>query len=166
MNDNKIIIGVILATVVLLFGAIWFAQKSNSSADVKVVTSQDVRAVVGENTYDWGTIQLKGGDVKKVFAINNTGTDSLQLYDVLTSCTCTSARVIIDGQSSPSFGMHQKSNWVGEIPAGGEAEIEVTFVPDFHGPSGIGAITRQVKVATNDPNNPELLFNLTANVVN
>jgi len=164
MNSNKIIIGVVLATLGLLFGGIWLAQKMNKSTEI--VITADAQAEVDENFYDWGTIKLKGGDVEKVFTIKNTGKQPLQLHDVQTSCMCTTAQVIINGQRSPSFGMHQKSKWVGEVPAGGMAEVKVTFAPDYHGPSGIGAITRQVKVETNDPDKPVIVFNVKAQVVN
>jgi len=78
---------------------------------------------------------------------------------------CTTAQVIIDGKSSPLFKMHQKSAWTGEVQPGKEAELKVIFDPAFHGPSGVGAMTRQIEVATNDKNNPKLEFMLKGVVV-
>lgn len=164
-NDNKIIILVILAMGAALVGGVWFAQQSRTPV-VEVVDSKNALAEVEEWVYDWGTIELQGGNVSKSFKIANTGSDPLQLSEVQTSCMCTTAEISIDGQVSPKFGMHGKSKWVGEVPPGGEAELTVTFDPAFHGPSGVGDITRQVSLKTNDVSKPELVFNLSAKVVN
>lgn len=165
MNNNKLIISIILATAILLFGGIWIVQKTTTPSE-EFIANQDAQAMIEENSYDWGTIKLKGGIVNKTFTIKNTGTQALQIRNIKTSCMCTNATLTIDGQTSPRFGMHQKSNWVGKIPAGDNAKLEVTFDPAYHGPSGVGDITRQVAMDTNDINNPKLLFNLTAQVVN
>lgn len=164
MNDNKIVISVIIATFLILAGGIAFSQKIASKPEIK--ESQNAKAQVDKLFYDWGEIPISGGDVGKTFTISNVGTDPLQLHSVKTSCMCTEAKIKINGKTSPSFGMHQRSNWVGEVPAGGAAEVEVVFDPDYHGPSGVGAITRQVEVSTNDEDNPKIIFKLEADVVN
>lgn len=163
MNDNKLVIGIIAVTILILGGGIWIAQKSSSTTEI--VKSSDSKASVDETDHDWGTIQLKGGDVKKIFTIRNVGTEPLQLHGVKTSCMCTTARITIGDHTSPSFGMHQKSSWAGSVPSGDAAEVEVVFAPDFHGPSGVGAITREITVSTNDSNNPEITLNVAATVV-
>lgn len=163
MNNNKIIFGIIAATILILGGGVFLAQKVTSTPEV--VSNSNAQAQVEQTSHDWGTIPLKGGDVKQTFIITNIGTEPLQLHGVQTSCMCTTAKVTVNDQTSPSFGMHQKSNWIGEVPAGGTADVEVVFIPDYHGPSGVGAITRQVTVATSDPDYPEIEFLLSANVV-
>jgi hypothetical protein len=163
MNDNKIIFGIIAATILILGGGVFLAQKVTSTPEV--VSNSNAQAQVEQTSHDWGTIQLKGGDVRQTFTVANVGTEPLQLHGVQTSCMCTTAKVVINNQTSPSFGMHQKSNWVGEVSTGETAKIEVVFIPDYHGPSGVGPITRQVKVATNDPDSPEIEFLVSANVV-
>ena len=96
--------------------------------------------------------------------LKNTGTDVLKLTKVKTSCHCTKAQVIINGNTSPSFGMNTVSPWVGEVAPGGEAQLNVVFDPAYHGPNSVGPITRYISVDTNDPSNPNLEFTLTATV--
>jgi len=68
-------------------------------------------------------------------------------------------------QTSPKFKMHEKSSYVFEVNPGETAELIVEFDPAFHGPSGVGPITRTITMNTNDTKNSTLTFNLTGNVV-
>jgi archaellum component FlaG (FlaF/FlaG flagellin family) len=163
MKDNKFIISIVAVSFIILAAGIFFVSRMEESP--KVIASQDAKAKVEKKEYDWGEIKLNGGDVKKTFTIKNTGTDTLQLVNVKTSCMCTTARVKINGESSPFFGMHAKSSWLGEVAPGEKAELEVIFDPAYHGPSGVGPITREVVVETNDAKNKIITFKLEANVV-
>lgn len=163
MNDKKIIIAIVLFSALVLGGAI-FLLSGNSSTSAIITPSQNTKASIDQKTYDWGTIKMKDGNVSKNFVIKNTGTDVLKLTKVKTSCHCTKAQVIINGNTSPSFGMNTVSPWVGEVASGGEAQLNVVFDPAYHGPNGVGSITRYISVDTNDPSNPNLEFTLTANV--
>lgn len=165
MNEKKFVIATIVVTVLIVVGAVVFIGKSEANKP-SVALTEDVNVEVGETSYDWGTIKLSGGDAVKTFDIKNTGTTALKLYNVSTSCMCTTAQVLIDETKSPFFGMHQKSSWMGEVAPGKVATLSVVFDPDFHGPQGVGDISRQVTVATNDKSQPTLTFNLTAKVVN
>lgn len=165
MFDKKLTMFIVGITAVILIGGIFLASKSGSGGEVKSsATSMDsnTKAQVEETSYDWGEIGINDGNVEKVFKIKNTGSATLKLSNVLTSCMCTTAQLSLDGDTSPIFGMHSKSNYVLEVPSGKTAELKVIFDPAYHGPSGIGPITRQVEVATNDPATPKLNFMLTA----
>lgn len=161
--DNKLIISTIIFTLFLIGGGVWLGSTMQKQ---EIVVSDASKVLIAENQHDWGTIPINGGVVTKTFEIQSNGNQALQLHDINTSCMCTTAQITISEQPSPLFGMHQKSAWVGEVAPGQTALLTVNFDPAYHGPSGIGDITRQVKVSTNDPNNPELIFNLTAQVVN
>jgi hypothetical protein len=163
MKNNWLIFG-IGATVLLIAGGVYWAGKVTAEPEVQV--SQEAKAEVGETSYDWGEIPINGGNVYKSFTVKNAGQGELQLYDVKTSCMCTEAQVVVGDETSPEFGMHGNSSWVSRVPAGGEAEVKVRFDPAYHGPSGVGAITRLVTVKTNDADHPELEFNLAAVVTN
>lgn len=162
MNDKKVIIGIVLLTVLVLGGGVFLLDKSNSSA---VVSSQNAKAYITQKTYDWGKILYDKGNVAKTFKIKNVGTDTLKLNNVKTSCACTKVQVAIGKDKSPYFGMHSVSSWVGEVLPGDEANIEVIFDPQFHGPSGVGPMSRIISVETNDANNKTIEFTLTGNVV-
>lgn len=163
MNDNKIVIGIVISTIVLLLGIVFLASKMGNSA--KVEASSNAKAVVKTKTYDWGKIGINNGKAEAEFDIENGGSQSLKLFNVTTSCACTTAQLITDKITSPLFGMHTKSNFVTEVDPGKTAKLKIVFDPLFHGPSGIGPISREVTVTTNDPNNPTLKFKLSANVI-
>jgi hypothetical protein len=164
MNDKKIIILMVVSTIILLFGGIFFLTKTTNAP--QIITSQNAKAYVSDPTsFDWGTIPMNKGNVQKAFSIKNTGTDTLKLFNIKTSCHCTKAYVTIDGNNSPSFGMDSLSAWTGEVQKGKEAKLTVVFDPAYHGPQEVGLINRFVSVETNDKANAKLTFTLTGNVI-
>lgn len=164
MSNKKVIIGFILITFAILGGGIYVLSATSTSTQ-KVTISQNAKAQVDQKTFDWGQIPYSGGNVSKTFTIKNTGTDTLQLTNAKTSCTCTKAQIVIDGKSSPYFSMHSTSGWMGEVKAGSQAQLTVIFDPAFHGPTGVGVIERLVSVETNDASNSNLEFSLKGVVV-
>ena len=78
---------------------------------------------------------------------------------------CTTAQLRTSGETSKKFGMHEKTANVFEVQPGETAEVVVEFDPLFHGPSGVGPINRTVTMNTNDSSQPQLSFQLAANVV-
>lgn len=163
MTDKKIISGLLIATIVILFGGVVLLGDTTVSGSR--VSSPNAKAQTQEPTqYDWGKIPINGGNVTKTFTIKNTGIETLQLFNVKTSCHCTVANVTIDGKRSENFGMSGISNWTGEVNAGKEATLTVIFDPAFHGPQGIGPVTRYVSVETNDQRNRKITYTLTATV--
>jgi hypothetical protein len=95
--------------------------------------------------YDFGTIPPGPGNVSQVFYIQNTGTDVLEIGNVVTSCGCTTANL------SSSV-----------IPPGTRADLTVIFDPDYH--DTIGPVTRVVWLETNDPDQPVVEVGFAANV--
>lgn len=157
---NKIIVAV--GVFAILFGGAYLAMGVGNSAQVE--DNPEARVLVGQTTYDWGEIEMSDGEVEKEFEIKNEGTEALTLSNVSTSCMCTTAQLSFGDATSPAFGMHTKSPYVMEVPPQETARLRVVFDPAFHGPGGVGPISRQVSVATNDPSNPKLDFALTAMV--
>ncbi|MDP2638474.1 MAG: DUF1573 domain-containing protein [Candidatus Levybacteria bacterium] len=163
MSEKRIIIFTIILTIGILFGGVYVLGATNSP---QVAVSQNAKANVADSkNFDWGTIPMDKGNVEKTFTIKNTGTDTLKLYNIRTSCHCTKAYATIEGTNSPSFGMDNVSSWLGELGAGKEAKLTVVFDPAFHGPQGTGPINRFVSVETNDKTNSKLTFTLTGTVV-
>lgn len=163
MSNTKIVAMIVGLSLLILVGGV--ALASRAPQPVAVQSSQEAKVEVDGTSYDWGTIPIDGGNVVKTFTIRNVGTGTLELANVQTSCMCTEAQVVIDGEKSPFFGMHAKSSWVGKLTAGSQAELVVTFDPAYHGPAGIGQITRVVSMSTNDASRPKLEFTLAANVI-
>lgn len=160
---DKKIIGTIIAVALAFFvGGVYFSSNTGNTSQVK--SDLQAKAVVAETSFDWGEVGIDDGNVEKTFEIKNEGTSPLVLTNVVTSCMCTTAQLILDDRVSPVFGMHTKSAYKLEVPPEATAKLKVIFDPAFHGPDGIGPITRQVKVETNDSENAEFNFMLTATV--
>lgn len=164
MNNKKVLIGFILVTVLVLFGGVFILSKTTTGGQINGV-SANAKLTADEKTFDWGEIAYSGPDATKTFTIKNTGTEILKLTNIKTSCACTKAQVVIEGRSSPYFSMHTTSSWIGEIPPGKEASLTVIFDPDFHGPSGVGAVERIISMETNDASNQKVEFFLKGVVV-
>lgn len=160
---DPFIVGVVVVTILVLIGAIFFGTKIGAgpsvTADTQVALSVDSRQ------YDWGTIDYDGGTVSKKFNIKNTSNFVLKLYDVKTSCMCTTAQLKTPEATSKKYGMHETSTDVIEVKPKETAHLIVEFDPAFHGPSGVGPVTRIITMKTNDHTNPSLSFTLTGNVV-
>lgn len=161
-SSNKIIIGVISFTMLAIIGGTVFLSKTGPA---QLETAQNVQLELPITSHDWGEIDINAGNVTKTFEIKNNGSDTLELANVSTSCMCTTAQVTVNDQPSPFFGMHSASSWQGKVNPGESANVYIEFDPLFHGPNGVGQITRQVSVETNDPDNPIITFNLTGNVI-
>jgi len=160
----KMIIGFILAIVILIGGSYALLSISNTTSTIEA-SSKVQATITSEPSHDWETIGINDGKVSATYTIKNEGTEPLKLFNISTSCMCTTAQVKVGNETSPTFGMHTDSQYVSSVPAGETAEVIATFDPAFHGPSGIGSIVRQIMVETNDKSNPQLVFTAEANVV-
>lgn len=163
MNEKKVIISIVLFAIVILVGGVLLLSGGGPTS-ATITASQNAKATADQRNFDWGKINMKGGNVSKIFTIKNTGTDTLKLTNIKTSCHCTKAQVKIGNTSSPYFGMNSVSPWIGEVLPGQEAELEVTFDPAYHGPQGVGPINRLVALETSDKSNSRIEFALTGTV--
>lgn len=162
MNEKKFAIAIAITSLVILSGGVVLALRLGKTAVVEANPGAQVGT--SATAYDWGTIKIDAGNVETTFDLKNTGVQPLKLSNVSTSCMCTTAQLILGTTQSPSFGMHAKSSYILEVPPQETAKLKVVFDPAYHGPSGVGPITRQVTLQTNDPQKPELSFMLTAMV--
>jgi len=162
-GPDKFMIGIVVITVLILGIAVFFGTRMGATP--QVTADSQVALSVDSNKFDWGTIDYDGGIASKTFPIKNTSNSVLKLYDVKTSCMCTTAQLKTPEVTSKKFKMHETSADVIEVKPGETAELLVEFDPAFHGPSGVGPITRTITMNTNDTKNSMLTFNLTGNVV-
>jgi archaellum component FlaG (FlaF/FlaG flagellin family) len=160
MTEKKVFIITIL-TVFLIGGSVMVLSGSSNNLS----PNQNVNLEAPETNYDWAEIKYDGPKGTKTFKIKNNGSETLKLGKIKTSCTCTTAQINIEGNKSPLFSMHGSSSWIGEIAPGKEAELDIVFDQQFHGPTGIGPVERYITVETNDPDTPKLEFYLKGNVV-
>lgn len=164
MLSKKIVIAILITTLALFVGGVVMVSRPTKT-EQNVVENVDAKLEVTETNYDWGNIDYSGGMVETLFEIKNVGSTTLSLYNVYTSCMCTTAQLATGKVQSPLFGMHTKSDYVLQVEPGDSASLKIVFDPAYHGPSGVGPVTRQIKVSTNDPSQTELDFSLSGVVV-
>lgn len=91
---------------------------------------------------------VNGEIITREVAVQNVGEADLIIEAVTTSCGCTEAAV------SPT-----------RIPRDGSGILTVRFDSGAHGPDLTGQLIRQVFIATNDPEQPEIVVEFEANIL-
>jgi hypothetical protein len=103
--------------------------------------------VLEQTSIDLG--QVINGEVRSMeIPLRNTGSSELVIESVTTSCGCTTAEV------SPMT-----------IQPGESGMLLVQFDSGAHGPESNGPVMRQVFIASNDSDEPEMEFRFTAEVI-
>lgn len=147
---NKIILGIIVAAAAL-GGLVWLARPQSKSDTVLSANSNGVLAV-DEGSFDFGSISMAAGTVAHRFKIRNTGSESVSIEKIYTSCMCTTAALEAGGKRFGPYGMpgHASIPSINQaINPNEEAVVEVVFDPAAHGPAGVGRIERVVVVENN-----------------
>ena len=166
MNTSKLlIIGLIIFSLVAIGGSYFFlinGQKPQVQIASYSLTDKERPKVEAKTTFsDLGKMKVSE-DKSANFKIKNIGQKPLQLNNITSSCNCTFAQVVINGKESDLFGMHNISDFAGEVLPGKEAIIKVTYRPSIM--PVYGPVEREVYVSTNDPENPKLIFKVKATV--
>ncbi len=143
---------IIIASLVVILGIAGLAwsqyQHAAPPADTTItVAAAQPQIVILDPSHDFGRVRY--GDVSHhTFTISNTGAAPLVIEGVSTSCGCTSAEVSTT-----------------DIPAGGSADLIVSFDPAVHkDDTDLGPLTRTIYVDTNDPEQPEVEAKIYADV--
>lgn len=164
-TDTKVIIATIIASVILLLGAIVYFGNDKSPQRENLGTAT---MTIDKTFEDFGT--MKSDEEKTAtFTITNTSQSSaLRIWGVSTSCDCTFASITIAGQTTGEFNMPMHmagalKNWIGEVPAGEKALLDVTYRPKVM--PVVGVVTRQTTFSTNDPKNANVEVSVKANVL-
>jgi hypothetical protein len=93
--------------------------------------------------------EMVNGEVRSFeVALVNQGAGDLVIEAVSTSCGCTRAEL------TPTT-----------LKPGDRGSLQVTFDSGAHGPEEVGPVQRQVFIASNDPDQPELEFRFTAEIL-
>jgi hypothetical protein len=103
--------------------------------------------IVTENNLELGDV-VNGEVIAREIGVQNNGEVDLIIEAVTTSCGCTQATI------EPTT-----------IPPGSNGMLYIEFDSGAHGPELTGQLIRQVFVATNDPQQPETVVNLSANIL-
>lgn len=161
-NMNKKIISIFLG-IFALAGLIWLARPSGGDNPVPAPLASNRSFLIGEagNEYDFGTISMAAGRVSHAFRLKNAGEEAVLISKMYTSCMCTTATLVMNGQrfgpvGMPGHGVIPKLNQL--IGPNEEATVEVVFDPAAHGPAGVGRIQRAVILENNAGRLLELKF--------
>lgn len=98
-------------------------------------------------SFSFGEV-VNGEIVSQTVSIANTGSAPLVVEAISTSCGCTEAE--LDAMS---------------IPPGQSSSLTIHFDSGAHGPDEVGKVTRQVFIASNDPDQPEMVIEFDALIV-
>lgn len=102
---------------------------------------------VDESSFTFGDV-VNGQVVSKELTVRNNGSSPLVIEAVTTSCGCTTA--VLDSM---------------DISPGESAILRIEFDSGAHGPDSNGEVIRQIFIASNDPQQIELLIEFHANVL-
>jgi hypothetical protein len=102
---------------------------------------------LGQDREDLG--EVVNGEVRTLeVPVGNEGDGTLIIEAVSTSCGCTSAEV------DPAT-----------IEPGETGTLRITYDSGAHGPEANGLVVRQIFIASNDPDQPETVFEFVATVL-
>ncbi|RJP44137.1 DUF1573 domain-containing protein [Candidatus Parcubacteria bacterium] len=163
---NKSTIITVLVVVVLLGGFLAVRYGSNVGAEAlrNVRDTGETRTSFSEKAaaLDLGSVSMaRGKAVHRFLVLNDVGRD-IVVRRAMTSCMCTTAYLAVRGESPMGpFGMpgHGVVPVIDKrVESGEELLVSVVFDPAAHGPSGIGAVSREVSLERADGSRMTLEF--------
>jgi|SRR3989338_7059985 len=166
-RQNSIILS-IAALVLILGGILLYAEPDNNTQpgqDNEQHQTEDVLKP-DRDLHDFGTISMKDGKVKTAFKVRNENAEAVQMNKLYTSCMCTEAVLKLQDKRLGPYGMPGHGafpTFKESLAPGQEAEIEIVFDPNAHGPSGVGPIERVVVLE--DTSHELLNIQIKANVI-
>jgi hypothetical protein len=102
---------------------------------------------LSETELDLGDV-VNGTVLERELTVQNSGQAELIVEAVTTSCGCTQATI------EPAT-----------IAPAGSGTLRIIFDSGAHGPELTGQLVRQIFIATNDPQQPETVIELVANIL-
>ncbi|MDP3995768.1 MAG: DUF1573 domain-containing protein, partial [bacterium] len=107
------------------------------------------------SSFDFGDVSQKEGVAATLFIVKNEGEKDLVIDRLETSCGCTSASIVFQGEEGPTFNMpghdinEQIEGWQVVIAPGDEAQLKVYYDPDVH-EDFRGPAIRTISIFSND----------------
>jgi hypothetical protein len=135
IRDNKSKIKGLILSIVL--AGLFLAACASGQPQINLETTN----------FDFGDV-ANGAILSYDIVVSNKGTKPIIAKSVSTTCGCTTASL------EPMT-----------IPASGTANLHITFDSGAHGPDLTGQVTRQIFITSNDPDQPEVMVEFTANVI-
>lgn len=150
-----------LFLVLVLVIASFFYWRSIPLENVPII-------VITPSHYNFGMVSTAKGEVSTLIEISNNGTQALVINNIDTSCGCTSASIVDDGEEGPRFSMSMHGtnpkNWQQVIPPGKSVQLKVYYNPKVHKDLR-GAVTRSIFIFSNAPRHRKTEVTISANQV-
>ena len=164
MKDSKVLIGIVIATFLIIVGGVLLLGRNSSNTGEPEANTEVLGIEATPALYDLGEVPINGGIVTKEYLIKNTTDKTIRLKKIATSCMCTTASVDISGKTTKFFGMEGHGDLNPpvniEVASGQEGKVIVKFDPLAHGPQGVGPFDRVIWLTFSDPAGvKELTFN-------
>ncbi len=161
MKNYALVSGFIVAVLGLLVLLVWAGSRTTLKTASADDPNRPIATLEGEPHFDLG--KMKVNEIKDhEFTIKNTGKSNLELGQVATSCDCTYAYIIKNGESSPKFTMHGMNDWKTTLMPDETAIVKAVYEPAIMPVEG--KVERVVVVTTNDPVSPKIEFAIMAEV--
>lgn len=125
------------------------AQNTHSGMDMGSDKVDTGTLEADKTFYDFGSISMKHGKASTTFKLKNIKNEAVALTKLYTSCMCTEAKITVGNKTEGPFGMLGHGfipSFTNSLPPNQEAEVEVVFDPNAHGPAGVGTIERTITV--------------------
>lgn len=167
MNNKATIVSLIVFVIIVAGLVVYGIAIEDKDVETSASSSEsgDAELSISPSSYNFNSVSQKEGVVSTSFTIENTGTSDLVIDDMLSSCGCTSARLVVNGKEGPSFGMHNNpKNWEETIEPGASAELKVYYDPNVH-PDFRGSATREITLFSNDSKKSETKVSIKLNQV-
>ncbi len=147
--------------IIFMAGFLLGTRENPSTVVYSLNAKEKPEISLDKTTYDMG--RLKVSATKEAdFKLKNLGQKTLQIFELSSSCNCTSVKIVKKDWQSPEFGMHNQSKEIIEIQPQEEIKLTVTYRP-FLMPVR-GQVARQVFFSTNDPKVPRQTLIIKAEV--
>ncbi len=107
-------------------------------------------------SYDFGNISQKEEITTTTFEVKNDGDKDLIIDKIETSCGCTSASIVYQGEEGPKFSMpghginEKNKDWQIKIGPNQKAQLKVYYDPHAH-KDFRGTAIREISIFSNDP---------------
>lgn len=128
-------------------------QRTVDESTLPKVSPQDVQ--ITPESYDIGRVIMKNGFVTREYQIKNSSQNTLRVKNIVTSCMCTKAQVVLGDKKTRLYSMEMANavnpNINFDIPGETTANLIVRFDPAAHGIQGVGPIDRSVYLTFLDP---------------
>lgn len=123
---------------------------------------------ITKELHNFGFVHVRGGVVNVEIPLVNIGEGPLTITHMETSCGCTKASVVTNGEEGPAFGMaghgSNPKDWRTRIDSGEQATLKIYYDPAAH-PDLRGQVTRVITVYSDDPDSPQQEVRIQVNQV-